>query len=120
MEVEVTETKTYLEISEVAGSQVAPSEIKQVISPESETEVTVEVQEQAPNVLQVTENKTTVEVIQQNISIIDIEDDHPHYLLMDGSRQADEIRLKPKESSNGPEGTIFYASADDHVWVATE
>jgi len=31
-----------------------------------------------------------------------------------------EIRLTPKASSSGAEGTIFYDSDDDHVWVATE
>lgn len=47
-------------------------------------------------------------------------DDHPQYLLADGSRAADEIRLTPKTSSSGPEGTIFYASDDNHVYVGTE
>ena len=31
----------------------------------------------------------------------------------------DEIRLTPKASSSGPEGTMFYASDDDHVYVGT-
>ena len=31
-----------------------------------------------------------------------------------------EIRLVPKASSTGAEGTIFYDSDDDHIWVATE
>lgn len=31
----------------------------------------------------------------------------------------DEIRLKPKAESTGAEGTIFYDSDDDHVYVAT-
>lgn len=31
-----------------------------------------------------------------------------------------EIRLTPKESSDGPEGTIYYDSDDDHIWVGTE
>lgn len=72
MKVEVSETKTYLEISEPsAGSQVEPSEVNPVIVPESETVVTVEVQEQAANVLQVTENQTTVEVSSEIISVIE-------------------------------------------------
>lgn len=32
----------------------------------------------------------------------------------------DEIRLVPKASSTGAEGTIFYDSDDDHVYVGTE
>ena len=32
----------------------------------------------------------------------------------------DEIRLVPKASSTGAEGTVFYNSGDDHVYVATE
>ncbi len=32
----------------------------------------------------------------------------------------DEIRLTPKSSSSGPEGTVYYDSDDDHLWVATE
>jgi len=31
-----------------------------------------------------------------------------------------EIRLTPKASSSGAEGTIFYDSDDDHVYVGTE
>lgn len=31
-----------------------------------------------------------------------------------------EINLTPKTSSSGPEGTIFYNSNDDHVYVGTE
>jgi len=48
------------------------------------------------------------------------DDDHIQYLLANGSRAANEIRLTPKISSTGPEGTIFYDSDDDHIWVATE
>lgn len=55
------------------------------------------------------------------------------YLLKNGSRaltadwdagehaiSTGEIRLAPKTSSTGPEGTMFYDSDDDHVYVATE
>ena len=38
----------------------------------------------------------------------------------DGSLQGKELRLIPKASSVGAEGTVFYDSDDDHVWVATE
>jgi hypothetical protein len=31
-----------------------------------------------------------------------------------------EIRLVPIVASSGPEGTIFYCSTDDHVYVGTE
>lgn len=31
-----------------------------------------------------------------------------------------EIRLTPKASSSGPEGTIYYDSDDDSIYVATE
>ena len=31
-----------------------------------------------------------------------------------------EVHLTPKASSTGAEGTMFYDSDDDHVWVATE
>lgn len=31
-----------------------------------------------------------------------------------------EIHLTPKTSSSGAEGTMFYSSADDHVYVAVE
>ena len=34
--------------------------------------------------------------------------------------KADEIRLTPKTSSTGAEGTMFYDSDDDHVYVGTE
>ena len=32
----------------------------------------------------------------------------------------DEINLTPKATSTGAEGTIFYCSTDDHVYVGTE
>lgn len=35
------------------------------------------------------------------------------------SVQFSEVKLTPKASSTGAEGTIFYDSDDDHVWVAT-
>ena len=37
-----------------------------------------------------------------------------------GQMVFDEITLTPKASSSGAEGTIFYCSDDDHVYVATE
>jgi len=37
-----------------------------------------------------------------------------------GSMEASEVKLIPKASSTGAEGTIFYDSDDDHVYVATE
>jgi len=37
-----------------------------------------------------------------------------------GSIEASEVKLIPKASSTGAEGTIFYDSDDDHVYVATE
>lgn len=46
----------------------------------------------------------------------DAGDDEIDLTAMSGT----EIRLIPKASSSGAEGTIFYASADNHVYVATE
>ena len=40
--------------------------------------------------------------------------------LAGGHLAANEIRLTPKASSAGAEGTMFYDSDDDHVYVATE
>lgn len=37
-----------------------------------------------------------------------------------GTLVAGELRLTPKASSTGPEGTMYYDSDDDHVYVATE
>lgn len=37
-----------------------------------------------------------------------------------GGSPFDEILLTPKASSSGAEGTLFYDSDDDHVYVATE
>ncbi len=48
------------------------------------------------------------------------DDDHTQYLLANGSRPAVEITLTPKASSTGPEGTVFYCSDDNSVYVATE
>ena len=48
------------------------------------------------------------------------DDDHTQYGLLTGARAFSEVRLTPKASSSGPEGTIFYDSDDDHVYVGTE
>lgn len=40
--------------------------------------------------------------------------------LLDGSRAMAELRLTPKESSSGPEGTMFYDSVDKCVYVGVE
>ena len=69
MEVEVTETKTHLEISEGVGMQIEASEAEQVISPESKTAITIGVQDNAAHIVRATKNQTTVEVIQENISV---------------------------------------------------
>jgi len=123
MVVEITETKTYLEISGGAGTQIEPLEIKHIVAPESETVVTVEVQEQTGNVVQITENPVTVEVIRETISVIDIntgpkgdkgDQGEPGTGLEDG-----EIHLTPKAASTGPRGTVFFNSADDHVYAGT-
>lgn len=52
---------------------------------------------------------------------------HPKFKLNpDGSVEiggkvlATEITLAPKIASSGTEGTIFYDSDDDHIYVATE
>lgn len=49
-----------------------------------------------------------------------LDDDHTQYVLADGTRAINELYLTPKVSSTGAEGTMFYDSDDDHVWVATE
>ena len=36
------------------------------------------------------------------------------------SSSPSEINLTPKAFSTGPEGTIYYDSDDNHIWVATE
>jgi len=42
-------------------------------------------------------------------------------ILTTEGRLADgELKLTPKPSSSGAEGTVFYDSDDDHVYVATE
>ena len=48
------------------------------------------------------------------------DNDHPQYQLVGGST-FDELTLTPKAASASlAEGTIFYCSTDDHVYVATE
>jgi len=36
-----------------------------------------------------------------------------------GAPEFGEIRLTPKASSSGAEGTVFYDMDDNHLWVAT-
>ena len=48
------------------------------------------------------------------------DDDHKHYVLATGARAMNELRLTPKASSSGPEGTMYYDSGDDSVYVGTE
>jgi hypothetical protein len=40
--------------------------------------------------------------------------------LINGSRPFNEIRLTPKAASTGAEGTVFYCSSDNALYVATE
>lgn len=136
MQVEITENKTYVEILGPSESAVQVEEVSpQIVQVAGDVTTTVEIQEQPLTVVQVSQQSTVVEVLNQVVSIVEVggtelvdhgeltglgDDDHSQYLLANGSRQASEIRLTPKPSSSGPEGTIFYASADDHVYVATE
>ena len=40
--------------------------------------------------------------------------------LLNGSRAMNELRLTPKESSSGPEGTVFFDSVDKCIYVGVE
>ena len=46
--------------------------------------------------------------------------DHAYAVLIDGTRAMTELRLTPQASSSGPEGTMYYDSDDDSVYVGTE
>ena len=49
------------------------------------------------------------------------DDDHTIYVLADGTRAMAELTLTPKSSSaSSAEGTIYYDSDDNHIYVATE
>lgn len=49
------------------------------------------------------------------------DDDHTDYVLADGTRAMGELILTPKSSSaSSTEGTMFYDSDDNSIWVATE
>jgi len=49
------------------------------------------------------------------------DDDHTQYVLATGARAMGELTLTPKASSiSTVEGTIFYCSDDNHVYVGTE
>lgn len=49
------------------------------------------------------------------------DDDHTQYVLTTGVRAMGELRLTPKASSDSAvEGTMFYCSDDDHIYVGTE
>ena len=53
---------------------------------------------------------------------LEVEDDSNinQDVTTDGTPTFGEVRLTPKASSDGPEGTIFYDSDDNHVYVGTE
>jgi hypothetical protein len=49
------------------------------------------------------------------------DDDHTQYVLATGARAMGELTLTPKAASlSTAEGTIFYCSDDDHIYVGTE
>jgi hypothetical protein len=73
-------------------------------------------------------------IVQYNGQTIVLEPDGGRYILVGGTRpftgdqsmgnhnltNIGELNLVPKASSIGAEGTIFYDSDDNHVYVATE
>jgi len=78
----------------------------------------VEIQE-IKNIVAVDEEAQIVDIIEQpKTEVIVLEG---IYILGGyAGSEFSEIRLTPKVSSSGLEGTMFYCSEDDHVWVATE
>jgi len=79
----------------------------------------VEIQE-VNNVVSINEETQEVEIIEQpKTEVVVLEG---IYIVGGGyeGTEFSEIRLVPKASSSGLEGTMFYCSEDDHVWVATE
>jgi len=55
-----------------------------------------------------------------NITAKAISDLNTAVNTVEGIATSGEVRLTPKSSSSGPEGTMFYDSDDDHVYVGTE
>ena len=71
----------------------------------------------------VAETVSTVQteaVVAQNPVPVVIEDESGGVMPDIANPDDGEVHLTPKASSSGAEGTMFYNSNDDHVYVATE
>ena len=62
----------------------------------------------------------TEAVVAQNPVHVVIEDESGGVMPDIANPDDGEVHLTPKASSSGAEGTMFYNSNDDHVYVATE
>lgn len=62
----------------------------------------------------------TEAVVAQNPVHVVIEDESGVVMPDIANPDDGEVHLTPKASSSGAEGTMFYNSNDDHVYVATE
>jgi len=107
----ITEVKQHIKIE--GGDQVIqPAEESfQVLLADGEINVHVQGAEITNHPIVVQEQTQTVEVVEEKISVVKINE---------GSQGLyGEIHLTPKPSSSGPEGTVFYCSADKKVYVGT-
>lgn len=62
-----------------------------------------------------------IRILQKNVWMRKVRDEYIKgggYITADGGVPINEVRLIPKASSTGSEGTIYYNSDDDHIYVA--
>lgn len=113
MNVTITENKTYLEIVGAQSSKIEIIEGDKDYLSDAETNTIVEIVEPTPNVILIDEIRHVAEITEESLSLVEVG------LSASGnaSNEFDEIRLIPKNSSSGPEGTIFYSAYDKHVYV---
>ncbi len=133
--VEVTENNFTVEVLEPSKNELlisgdSPAEV----SPAVDTVVLLDITVPAANIVEVQESTQIVEVSGQTVNVVEPaavgrqgdkgdqgdqgeqgEQGEPGSGVEDG-----EIHLTPKTSSSGPEGTVFYDSSDNHLFVGTE
>ena len=110
--IEITEIKQHIKI-DGADQIIQPAEESfQVLLTDGEINVRVQADEGVNRPISIQEQAQTLAVVEEKVAIVKINE---------GSQGLyGEIHLTPKASSTGPEGTVFYNDADDHVYVGTE
>lgn len=120
--VQIIESPTIIEVSESAPNIIEIPQTIVEVTDAPDVQVKLNITNQPAQIIEVNDVQELVQVGGDQVTVVQVASvglpgppGPPGSDISDG-----ELHLTPKVGSTGAEGTVFYASGDDHLYVATE